>query len=332
MGENGEKDNCWIELRPTKKNVIKTETIDNPIGEIKTIFEASDVGYRKILCYNTDIISLTLMILIFILNTSLVTFIISKRKLRGKKTNKFSLNLFFTHSILSMFGIVTSFIESKPLLIETTLYLTFQIEMIISLVITTCDRFIAIQYPYWYETLTTKTTITIIALSWCVPVLFAMIILNIDIHLNQLIIISTIFVVTAVFVLTFTNLKVYIIARDSARRDSKHSIKKSGSSNNTGLLKSTYVCFTLVSSFILFWLPYLVHNMLAIFDALTPSGRNVVTRVVVLVASLNSVFDPIFFVLLRRDVKKVIRRTLNMEEPKRDFMEASSSYEHHYHI
>jgi hypothetical protein len=310
---NGSLDAKLQELCSRKCWVISDVSIsDSAIvapGSITLHFPEYE-GYRMVLCDELDITRFIEMIFIFIFNMVLFAYIISNRKLRGKISNKFFLNVQLVHMILSISGIVCIFLPRKPPKQEVVLNNGFLMEMFFSLIITTCDRYIAIEYPYMYETLTTKTTVYIIMSSWVIPICFVGFALHFDITQHHCTVVSTIVIAIATIILTLSNMNVYSIAKRSAKRFGKTLKNK----KNTKLLKSTYVCFILVSSFIILWFPYFIHNLLAMIDETKANNNNIFTRIVVQVALLNSILHPVLFVLFRRDIKKELRKSFNIKK------------------
>ena len=72
-------------------------------------------------------------------------------------------------------------------------------------------------------------------------------------------------------------------------------------------MKSTYACMCIVFSFLLFWLPYFIYCTLILSKGYSITNDNT-TRGIEIIAFLNSIADPILFVLFRRDVKQELKK------------------------
>lgn len=286
---------CWA--FPGKGENLQAGELQ--IGSTNMHFSDDD-GYRLAICDDLDIIRFIELILIILLNVVLLVFIAANRKLRGNKANKFFLNLQLVHITISLSGIVSMFLHSKPTYMEIVLNNGFLLEMFFSLFVTTCDRYAQIVYPYVYQRFTTKRTLQIIILSWVLPLTFIIIAFNVQINQLHLTVITTCTIAIAITTLIMSNGKLYIVAKRAGMTIIKN--------KNTRVLKSTYVCLSLVSSFVVLWFPYLLHNFLVFAGKYKANNNAPFTRIVVQIALLNSLLDPIFFVLFRRDVKREFRK------------------------
>lgn len=160
----------------------------------------------------------------------------------------------------------------------------------------------AIQYPYRYEAMECKMVYRAIVVSWLIPLIFTGVGLciktNDKLIEKKLHVTSTIVICASITVLVATNLKVHHIAKQAAQTLTKKKHSK--------VLKSTYVCFVLVGSFVVLWFPFLVHNVLTLCGVYVADSNKTTTRVVVQIAFLNSVLDPVLYVFFRKDVKREI--------------------------
>ena len=218
----------------------------------------------------------------------------------------FFMNLQIVHIILSITGIIHIFYSSNR--VEVILNNGFLIEMFFSLMLTTVDRYVAISYPYTYEKLTTKEVLVAITCSWIIPIVFLVLAFTLKATQQHLTIITTVAIAVAAVTLTISNARIYIIAK-------RHAIAITGTKGKK-VLKSTYVCFAIVFSFVFLWLPYLVHNVMVLANRHEPCGKEGVstfTRGVFQTALVNSLLDPILFVAFRRDMKKALKGTLRIK-------------------
>ena len=127
-----------------------------------------------------------------------------------------------------------------------------------------------------------------------------------NVHEDVMMIINCCLIAIAAIVLTSSNIIIYIIAK----RHMAAIMKQRYHSNKDGerrKLKSTYVCISIVATFLVCWLPYLVLCIIIIVHGYGITNDNT-TKGVEVVAAFNSIADPILFVLFRRDVKKAFGR------------------------
>ena len=78
-------------------------------------------------------------------------------------------------------------------------------------------------------------------------------------------------------------------------------------------LKSRYVCLAIVVSFVLLWAPYLVHNILLLKNGrmkLSTILQGQFEHVAVVIALVNPMVDPLFFIIFRKDVKRELKRLI----------------------
>ena len=236
-----------------------------------------------------------------LLNATLFAFIISRRKLKMKKSNKFFLNL-QTVNILQSASVIISlfYVDTKTeMLINNALLIT----MFLCLVITTIDRYTVIKFPYKYEKLKKGVVLLIIACSWLPGLSFILSGIISTIEKQELIIISIVMFCFAAIILTTSNIKVYLIAKEHGNRVKRNVHKK--------ILKCTYVCITIVLSFVMLWFPFFIHNILALLNLYAPRNNKVFTIVAVQIGLLHSMLGPLLYVLFQRDAKVELRKSLN---------------------
>ena len=177
-------------------------------------------------------------------------------------------------------------------------------ETFLSMVTCTLDRLLAIKYPYTYERVTTKKVCLIIASVWLpVPLFF---VLTIVLHASMISmrLFSSVLIILGTAILVTSNSVIYMIARRHCLNIQKSSFHGSQNSKEQGkLLKSSLVCLCIVLSFVVSWSPFLVVNLLH-FTQEYGSFSVEVDGSVEMVAILNSILDPILFIVFRKDVKK----------------------------
>ena len=78
------------------------------------------------------------------------------------------------------------------------------------------------------------------------------------------------------------------------------------------LLKSTFVCLCIVLSFSVSWFPFFVFIVVQL-SSLKECPKRIDGEVIIgleMVAILNSIMDPVLFVMFRKDVKKEVGRII----------------------
>ena len=247
-------------------------------------------------------------------NAALLIFIMTQRVLRCKVTNKFFMNLLTVHIILNFIGIVSKsrlHLRKEEVIINNG----FLMEMFFSLIITTCDRYIYIRYPFKYERLTTKTVVFIILCSWVISAIVVALSVIFEASQYRCTMVSTSLILISSITLASSNINIYVIARRHANAIRRNSRTFANAKEETlpRITKSTYACFAIIISFVVLWCPYFVHNMMAILTIYTPSRDKVFTRAVVHIAWFNSLVDPALYICFNKNTKKVLRRSFQLK-------------------
>ena len=181
--------------------------------------------------------------------------------------------------------------------------------MFILLIGFTLDRFIAIKYPYKYAEITGKQVKICICLQWMPGIIFIIIVVALEVQWKYMIMIGIIVLSCATIVLLASNAVVYSIARrhaEAIRRDER--VQKNDNGDGKKILKSTYVCLCVVSSFVVCNAPNLFHDIIALCMEVYPLAKYS-DQICEMIGLLNAVMDPIFFVMFRKDVKKELKYT-----------------------
>ena len=246
-------------------------------------------------------------------NITLLVIIISRKKLISKKSNKLFINLQVVHILLCISGIVSKFYMSVEVVIFSNGCL---VELFLSLILITSDRCINIKFPFEYENIKTKKVILMITCSWVITTIFVILYVEVVTSEYYRVVISTILLGVATFSLTLSNLTIYIIARRHVNAIQMNTtycdVKK-----RKGILKSTYVCFSFILSFVISWLPLFLHNVMALVEEYKPSHKKLFTKVVVRMAMLNSLLDPLLYICFNRDVKRELKMIFTkMKKPR----------------
>ena len=242
---------------------------------------------------------------IIILNIFVIMILI-RRKLRDTNSTKLFLNLQATH-IMTAISVVT--FGSHTTTIFFLLNNVILMGMFLILMTTTIDRLIAIKYPFIYDSLTSKHCFIVIVSSWLLPLLFLCIGLISDYGKYNYILLSTILISIATVILTASSIIVYGVVKRHVNMIKLNTVIDNGSrkkEQSIKLAKSIFVCLLIVVTFVLCWFPYLVHDILTLANIYEPSNDKPFTMIVEVIALCNSGLDPVFYVLLNKNVKREI--------------------------
>ena len=137
--------------------------------------------------------------------------------------------------------------------------------------------------------------------TWLITVFLTLILIfAADISNRQLTVILTFTIIISVLTLSVCNFSVYVIAR-------RHYVIIRGQfkKQTTGRIpkKPLLTCIAIVCTFCLLWLPYLLHNVLFLGNVYVVGRSKLFSELVLFVASLNSIVDPVIFIWFNRDLK-----------------------------
>merc|ERR1712226_1651964 len=104
---------------------------------------------------------------------------------------------------------------------------------------------------------------------------------------------STCQVAAATLFLASSNLYMYIIAKKHGKMAaSKFTvIDKKDAKENDETLKSAYICYSILLSFAVLWLPFFIRKMMLFGEVMEPRWNQIFTIVVVYVALFNALLD-----------------------------------------
>lgn len=251
----------------------------------------------------SDTVQLVQAIITILFNILVFLLIVTNDKLRRKLSYQIFLHLQITHILLSVL-VVTS--ELYPSTWDEFYHLVVfgnaaLIEMFLSLIVYSADRLFAINFPLKHKLVTTIHILATLAFTWVFPVTFAVISTFLHLPQEPMTIIMEIMIGSAAAVLAFSNLLVYVTA---AKHDRFVRDMNTIRTPYTGrMLRASYVCLAVVTSFLLCWLPYFIHNILALIKLYRPGSMKAFTIVAEQLALLNSLLDPVLFVLLAQDAR-----------------------------
>ena len=294
---------------------VSTHAIKISVEEMHSIIGIHDVHVDHNFSVNerkvnfsqiSDTVQLVQAIITIIANLLVFVLIASHAKLRKKLSYQIFMHLQLTHVLLSLLVVVSELFASTWHQFYHLVVMgnTVLVEMFISLIVYSADRLLAINFPLKHKLVTSSHVITTLVCSWLLPILFC--VLSLSFHIRQLwmTIVMEVMIGSAACVLAVTNLLVYVTATKHDRFIRDMNTARSPYSGK--MLRTSYVCLAIVSSFLICWLPYFVHNILALLDVYRPQSLKAFTIVAEQLALLNGLLDPVLFVLLAQDARLAI--------------------------
>ena len=162
-----------------------------------------------------------------------------------------------------------------------------------------------------YLSIRTKHIMVAVVCSWLLGVGLFVLMLLLEVGLHELVIIQVVFITSSAVALTVCNIIIYITAkkhdrfvRQNGALPLVHVVKK------PKMLKASRVCIVVVFSFVLLWLPFMVHDILHLIGRYQPADGKLFTMIVEHVGYSNSFIDAIVFVWLHKDTKKELKMLL----------------------
>ena len=269
-------------------------------------------------------------IIIITMNLVIMLLILRIKQLRKCHSNIFLSQLLFSHVLVGLEELLDSFIRHFPRdhlvrFIDRYAYTGLYMFQCMNMSVMTLDRMTAIKWPYMYLSVTRSNALFIMGITWFVTMVFIISLITVTaseyIHLIMRVSItgvSILFLSTCNFliyrivlrhlcIIRSTTVKLFVKKRDSKGNEQEETKTKPTKTFRTqeSLFRSTLVCLVIVLSFVLCYVPVLISNIL-ILGSITYFST--IGPVLYIIAYCNSIFDPVTYVLLNKDVKKEFRK------------------------
>lgn len=238
---------------------------------------------------------------IIVCNLIPIALISSRKCLRKKHSNKFFLNLQISHLCIGVVNCISQVSNNVQL---TFINNALLIQVFIALHLLTCDRFIAIKYPLQKMQVKARSVYLIIICAWLSSILFGIIENVIRVKQDDLAKIRVTTITVSMVTLTVFNTVVYKIAKQHVKNRNNLQNNKTLKQN---ALRASILCFVTVFSFVVLWLPYLIHDLLTIANLYTPNNVATVTEVTAAIALTNSITDPVLFMIFNKSVHQEMK-------------------------
>ena len=237
----------------------------------------------------------------------LFVFLVQHPKLRNRNSTKLFMNLQLVQFCMACTTIVAQHTRGDN--ITQCINNGFLLALFLGMLMVTVDRHAQIHRPMVYQNVRTKQILLVVIATWLLAAIFDAVILARSTFHSQLFLtyLSTVLLLTTHVVLVFTNISVVMVAK----RHQKHiqSMYKTSSIDSVRRhkqsLKATKTCITIVGSYLLLWLPFLIHNLLSIGGYYIADGRRLFSQLVEIVALSNAIVDQMLFVAFHKEVKKM---------------------------
>ena len=254
----------------------------------------------------------------FIILLNLIAFILivmKWKKVGHIHTTKYFISIQLTHLLFA----ITAFFEGERITrLEIILNNGFILVLFITMICSNVDRYFAICHPFRYQkTVTTKKTVGLIVAIWIIAIIF---ILNMHFqrykrHANFLILTAstTTMLSIAIVVLTHSNIAIWLVARRHVSTIARNSVDGNTQTKEKvrrkQLRKSTLTCILMVTSFLIFWFPFLIRLTIALSNPKLKMVRwgGSLSKISIMIIHLNPITDPIIFVLLNKSLRKAIK-------------------------
>ena len=166
---------------------------------IPNSFDRGSSNLSPSCCSALDVILIVETCIAFLINFALFSNVVRSKKLRQQYSVKFFFNLQFAHMLLSISAFAT--IAEKDKILRIYISSALLIATFLALLVSTMDRFIAIQYPYKYVQLDKRCFAGALMITWIPAISFLPISILLKIDSDGLMIISCCLIAVAAFVL-----------------------------------------------------------------------------------------------------------------------------------
>lgn len=242
------------------------------------------------------------------INIPLATIIVYTKKLRRIKSHQIFINIEIIHVIHSLVFIPARLNYPSPLYyVYAIISQGLLVELLLSMVSLTYERLLAVKYPLSHGNLNGKYVFGAICCSWLLPTIFVSLALYYRMTRWQYIIFGTVLLPVAGLTLSVANIAIYLLIKQHDAFVKNNAHKRSKHTSNRSILKPSYICFALVITFVLLWMPYFIRQLFLLFKVTSSEHTVRFYDIAVVIAHSNSLVDPLIFIYLSSPVKKKVK-------------------------
>lgn len=248
-------------------------------------------------------------VVIILLNTSLLCFILFKKRLRRVHANKFLASLLLANVSMGSICVYVSISPSNLTKVEFERqkldYSTSAILLLFcNLILVTSDRLFSIRFPFIYIRINLKVIVLSLSITWLIPLTFMPLTLLLGVVSDDVFIAQA---TTSMFFLALENIFLFVIVR----KQIKHMMQTTVEINEKQLRwralqkkkhKSFFLCFIIAITHICFWLPALLHSLLVNKVKIIPQNETF-EKVAFYTLFGSCITDPCIYVLRNKKVK-----------------------------
>lgn len=288
----------------------------------------STLQYEEIIISPYNMAEIVLCCLILITNIPLMSLILYHRILRKRKENQIFINVQITHVLHSCHLLATKFVSSPDFFyIYAITTQGLMSECLLSMSLLTYERFYVIYYHISPPSKVVEKTVPIIYSSWALPIVFIALSLYFELPRLQYAILCTVLVVVIGVGLAIANIQIYRTAKNHIRFVAKNGHRRN-SVKIGNRLKGSFVCFTIVATYVILWFPFFLRNLLLLTKIYNPAVHGpLLTQVALYIGATNSLADPLTFVFLSVSVMSEIKRVASSLTYKKSRDSVSVVYE-----
>ena len=259
-------------------------------------------------------------VIIVSVNIFLILTIVRIEEVFRKHSTKIFINLQICHILNGIFYTLANY---RYNLVYGFVVFGIVMELFLSMIMLTIDRYCAVRYPMMYLTLERRYHLTFITSSWMLTITLTTLGMVFYRRANSrhifLVLNSFLFVIMNILVITSVMILWQIYK-------SKRFLNTSTIRNSLTLRKATNTCLLIVFSFVLSSTPYFIHNIMVLINDQELNiesgykkysvcfGSNF-AALVVIIQLCDSIADPILFIAntpkVRRRYKRTLRRLRN---------------------
>lgn len=247
-------------------------------------------------------------VIILMVNIPLIVFLLKSKHLRIKPSNHIFLNVQLTHVIYAALIVPVQVIKDLSFARECSVITQGLIMVsLMSMALLTYERLHTLNNPLSPINSVIKSTIPILGMFWISSSIFVVLALRFDFS-RYSVILTTVLVFVAGVGFIVANFKICRKAKCHIKFVTQNGhcrkIKKIGN-----MLKGSFICCAVVSSYVITWFPYFIRNVFMIVGVYNPHVHGKRASVIVyFITRTNSLADPLMFIILSATVMDKIKK------------------------